>query len=101
MPKSPNAEFLYRASDRFVQAALRKDDSLFTPGTPVWSAEHLKDLSARFLGQPDTGDRAFEEKLTDQLRGAPPSVTQLSAEIIFVYLLIVHHNMVIWGTSQV
>ena len=69
MPKSPHREALYLASERFVEAALRNDDSLFTPGTPVWSAEHLKDLSARFLGQPDTGDRAFEEKLTDQLRG--------------------------------
>lgn len=92
MSKSPHRETLYLASERFVEAALRNDDSLFTPGTPVWSAAHLKDLSARFLGQPDTGDRAFEEKLTDQLRGAPPLVTQLSAEIIFVYLLIVHSS---------
>lgn len=92
MPKSASSDLLYRAADRFVEVALRHGDSLFTPGTPVWSAKHLQDLSARFLGQPDTGERAFEEKLEDQLRGAPDAVTQLAAEIIFVYLLIVHRT---------
>ena len=92
MARSQDADLLYRASDRFVDAALRHDDSMFTPGTLVWSAEHLKELSARFLGQPDTGGRSFEDKLQDQLREAPEAVTQLAAEIIFVYLLIVHHS---------
>jgi 5-methylcytosine-specific restriction protein B len=91
MPRSPGTDLLYRTSNRFVDAALRHDDSMFTPGTPVWSAGHAQELSTRFLDQPDTGDRSFEEKLTDQLRGAPEAVIQLAAEIIFVYLLIVHH----------
>jgi MoxR-like ATPase len=91
MRTAEGSDLLYLAAQRFVDAALRRDDSMFTPGTAIWSAEHLKDLSARFLGQPDTGDRPFEEKLRDQLRGAGDAVLQLAAEIIFVYLLIVHH----------
>jgi 5-methylcytosine-specific restriction enzyme B len=90
MPKATNADLLYAAAARFVDAALRSDDSLFTPGRPIWTADNLRDLSARFLDNPDTGDRAFEEKLVDQLRHSSPAVVQLAAEIIFVYLLIVH-----------
>src|SRR5438128_709209 len=92
MARHNRGELLYRASQKFVDAALRKDDSLFTPGTSIWSLEHLLDLSKRFLGQPDTGERSFEEKLQDQLKGAPANVIQLAGEIIYVYLLIVHHN---------
>lgn len=35
--KAPGHERFYEAADRFVQAALRSDDSLFTPGRPVWA----------------------------------------------------------------
>ena len=63
MRRAKGTDLLYVAAERFVDAALRRDDSMFTPGAVIWSAQHLKDLSARFLGQPDVGDRAFEEKL--------------------------------------
>jgi 5-methylcytosine-specific restriction enzyme B len=44
----------YTAAQRFVDAALRADDSLFTPGTPIWSIANIDDLYRRFNQQPDT-----------------------------------------------
>ena len=32
------AEKVYAAAEKWVQRALRTDDSLFTPGEPVWSS---------------------------------------------------------------
>jgi hypothetical protein len=39
----------YRAVDRWINAALRADDSLFTPGRAIWSARWLEDLRHRFM----------------------------------------------------
>jgi 5-methylcytosine-specific restriction enzyme B len=40
MARDPRAEAdaVYRAAQRFVDVALASDDSLFTPGRPIWSA---------------------------------------------------------------
>jgi 5-methylcytosine-specific restriction enzyme B len=45
----------YGAAQRFIDAALRADDSLFTPGTAIWSLAHIDDLYRRFIEQPDLG----------------------------------------------
>ena len=33
------AENVYAAAQKWVDCALRADDSLFTPGKPIWSSE--------------------------------------------------------------
>src|SRR5947209_10412062 len=79
---------LYRIAEMFVDRALRRDDSLFTPGVPVWSLETLKDLHQRFVGQPDASADSFENKLRRQLAGAPPQTVQLMGEMLYFHLLL-------------
>ena len=83
------AENVYRAAQAWVNAALRNDSSLFTPGKPIWSDRWLRELRERFLEKPDSSKRKFLEKLRDQLDGSPPEVHQLMAEAFFFHQLIV------------
>lgn len=78
----------YAAAQRFIDAALRKDDSLFTPGTPIWSLTNVDDLYRRFIEQPDLGGDSFEAKFQRQLASASPAIYQLAGELIYVHLLI-------------
>lgn len=90
MPRSqnPGVAAAYQAAARFVDAALRHDDSLFMPGTPIWSPVVLDDFYARFVLQPDHSRRTFEEKLEQQLEGAAAETYQLAGELLFVHFLI-------------
>ena len=78
---------IYAVADRFVEEALRRDGSLFTPGTSIWSAENIEDLYERFVGNPDVSSDSFEDKFRRQLQDAPPETQQLAAELLYVYLL--------------
>jgi 5-methylcytosine-specific restriction enzyme B len=78
---------IYEAAGRFRRAALEKSDSLFTPGTAIWTAENIADLEERFVGHPDASKRSFIEKFQDQLAGAPSPTIQLAAELMFVNML--------------
>ena len=82
-------ERVYKAADLWVDRALRADDSLFTPGKPIWSGVHLGELHDRFLNHPDESKASFLEKLQEQLRGCPPDVYQLMGETLYFYFLIV------------
>lgn len=82
---------VYEAAQRFVDAALRADDSLLTPGHPVWSLAHIEALSERLgkQAEPEQGERRdFETLLQQQLEGAAAAVYQLAAEALYVHLLI-------------
>ncbi len=85
--KTRDREDLYEIAGQFVGSALRRDDSLFTPGEPVWSPPTLEDLHRRFVGQPDESADSFENKLQRQLAGAPTRTVQLMGEVLYVYLL--------------
>ena len=83
------AEKMYAAAQNWVDSALRKDDSLFTPGEPIWSIEFLEELRPRFLEQPGVlreGD--FLPRLKQQLAGSRPEVYQLMAEALYIHYLI-------------
>jgi 5-methylcytosine-specific restriction enzyme B len=80
---------IYRAAERFISSGLRSDDSLFTPGKPLWSLANLEDLYQRYNGQPDTGSDRFDVKLRRQLAAAPDSTIQLMGEAIFIQFLVV------------
>ena len=82
------AERVYQSAQVWVDAALRSDSSLFTPGETIWSSRWLGELRERFLDQPDLSNGSFLEKLQGQLAGATPEVHQLMAEALYFHLLI-------------
>ncbi|GEM_PF-680799 len=97
MPRvtNPDAERVYAAAQRFIDHALRADDSLFTPGTAIWTPAVLDDLHRRSVEQSEESSDTFEAKLRRQLRGemlsppvdAPPETYQLAGELLYLHYL--------------
>ena len=87
--RKPDRQEVYAAAEDWVQRALRSDDSLFTPDSPIWTSEWLEELHHRFLDQPDLSKDFFLDKLERQLAGAPPKAYQLMAEILYVHQMFV------------
>lgn len=87
MPKHNADPLVYEIAERFVDVALRRDDSLFTSGRSIWSLPNLDELDRLYVQQPDLGSGSFEEKLRAQLEGSSPEGYQLMAEALFVYYL--------------
>jgi len=81
------AERVYAAAKLWVERALKADDSLFTPGKPIWSGRWLRELRERFLDQPDLSKDSFYDKLLRQLQGSPPEVYQLMAETLYIHFV--------------
>ena len=100
MAKKPGGERVYAAASRWVNAALRNDDSLFTPGTAIWSLPNLEDFSARFRLPQDESVRNFFDILEQLLSEAPDDTVQLAAEIIYVYFLLPHPSAVGGDTKR-
>jgi 5-methylcytosine-specific restriction enzyme B len=81
---------LYAMHSRWLPGVLGAGDSLFTPGTAIWTSGHLDELARDFSGQPDlTKGRRFLEKLHDQLANVSPEAVQLMAELHAVHFLII------------
>ena len=81
---------VYEAADLWIDRALKSDDSLFTPGTPIWSERWLAEARTRFLDKIEAwngGD--FFGKLESVLEGSPPEVYQLMGEAVYVTYLMV------------
>ena len=91
---------VYAAAQEWMDAALRSDDSLFTPGTPVWTASVLTELREKFLDTPDTSSNSFTAKLERQLAGASPEAYQLMGEALYIHLLIGHKSFMAGPTKQ-
>ena len=72
---------------QLIEAALGRDDSLLTPGRPIWSTANLDELTTAYVEQLDDSDRGFFEKLKDQLSGASPDAIQLFAELLILNVL--------------
>ena len=87
--RKPGRQDVYAAADAWVRRALRSDDSLFTPGRPIWTREWLDELHRRFLDRPDVSDMAFWDKLERQMAGSPPEALQLMAEVLYMHLIVV------------
>ncbi len=88
MARRQGCDAVYDAAQRWVDAALRKDDSLFTPGQSIWSQHNLNDFHHRFVEQPEVPGNSFTEKFERQLAGAPSATIQLAAEVLYVHYLI-------------
>ena len=87
--RKPGRQDVYAAAEAWVERALRSDDSLFTPGRPIWTSKWLHELHRRFLDSPDVSDIAFWDKLERQMAGSPPQAYQLMAEVLYVHLIVV------------
>ena len=94
------AEHVYEAAQKWVDCALRKDDSLFTPGKEIWSSRWLGKLREQFLDRPDVGQGGFYDKLSAQLEGSPAEVYQLMGEVLYVHFLIVWHGAMKRATKE-
>ena len=86
------AEPVYAAAQKWVNCALRSDDSLFTPGKPIWTRELLGVLHDQVLNRPDVGDGDFWEKLQQQLVDSPPEAYQLMGEVLYLHYLPLYIN---------
>ena len=82
------AEQTYQAAERIKANAMLADDSLFTPGTPIWTPELLGEIHTRFLDRPNEGGEGFYKKLQLQLENSPAEVYQLMGEALYVHHLI-------------
>ena len=100
MARVPGHEAVYEAAEHWAKSALHSDDSLFTPGEPVWSLDNLNDLHDRFVGNLDVPGKGFFQKFEKQLEGAPPATVQLAAEALYVYYLIVWPGKVSSATKR-
>ena len=87
MARYEPGEAIYVVAERFVDVALRRDDSLFTPGAAIWSLPWLEELDRRYVQNPDVGAGSFEQKLRIQLGGASPQAYQLMAEALYMNYL--------------
>ena len=78
----------YALARRWIDECLLEDGSLLTPPRPIWTAENLGDLKARFVDVPVQGADTFEAKLQHQLTGATDEVKQLAAEVLCVHYIV-------------
>ena len=81
------AEQVYAAAQKWVNGALRSDDSLFTPGKPIWTRELLGVLHDQVLNRPEVGEGDFWGKLRLQLADSPPEAYQLMGEVLYLHYL--------------
>ena len=91
---------VYAAAETWVDRALRDDDSLFTPGTPIWQLNGLQQLRERFLDEPKEGSDDFFAKLRSQLEGSPPQIYQLMAEVLYAHFLIIRQKQIKGETKR-
>ncbi len=82
-------ELLEAVAHRFRTAVLQADDSLWTPGTPIWSATPVQAL-ARVLETPHRASStiSFETGLRQHLASTAPATLQLAAELLTLVLLL-------------
>lgn len=84
----PNVGAVYGAIDQWIERGLKEDDSLFTPGVPIWTAPNFELLYEHFNLKPDLSDASFEEKFARQLADASGPIIQLAAEVVYVHLAV-------------
>jgi MoxR-like ATPase len=90
VPRDEGTGPIYATHARWLTEVLGPGDSLFTPGVPVWTREHLEELERAFIGHPDvTPGRRYEDKLRDQIAGVSPAAKQLMAELHAVHFLMI------------
>ena len=94
--KCLNCEAVYDAADFWIESALKSDDSMFTPGKPIWSRDCLAEARTRFLDRTEVwkGAGFFELRLPAVLVGGSPEFHQLMGEALYVSYLILHKSRI-------
>jgi MoxR-like ATPase len=89
MTKDPTRplEPVYASASRFVDSAIAHDDSVFTPGSAIWTLDHLREFHRLFIENIDLSADSFNVKLIRQLEDARPEVRQMAAELVFFHSL--------------
>ncbi len=83
------AENIYAVAELWVEHALKSDDSLFTPGEPIWSMQRLQELHERILDKPVESNDHFMVKFENQLAdSSDEKIYQLMGEVLYVSSLI-------------
>lgn len=72
---------------RLIESGFGHDDSLLTPGRPIWTAEHLAELKRDYVDRPDLGPDDFFDKLAQQLATSSAGAIQLFAELLIANVL--------------
>ncbi|MGH2749586.1 MAG: McrB family protein [Actinomycetota bacterium] len=83
----PWAQDIERAGKRIFESGWRNDDSVFTPGRPIWTRDNTDELYRHFVEQPDAGESSYVEKLTKQLADASDDAIQLMGELQYLNVL--------------
>ncbi|MCF8608903.1 AAA family ATPase [Gordonia sp. HY285] len=83
-PGAPAVEAIGR---RILDECIAGRGSLFTPESPVWTANNLDELKRTFVDRPDAGGEDFFTKLTQQLADASSDSVQLFAELFTLNVL--------------
>ena len=79
---------VYAVAQDWVDAALRNDGSLLTPGKSIWRGRTLKELRYRFLDNPAQTGSSFMGKLQAQLYGGYAEAYQLMGEALYIQFLV-------------
>ncbi|MCB0927825.1 MAG: AAA family ATPase [Mycobacterium sp.] len=79
-----SATELERIGRRIIDCGFGKDDSVLTPGRPIWTAANLDELTRVYVNRPDAGSGGFFEKLKAQLADASADAVQLFAELLIL-----------------
>jgi hypothetical protein len=82
----PGAPAVELAGAEFKRA-LAENDSVLTPGKPIWTVENADELVEHFVGQPDITGASFDDKLIKQMSSCSPGAIQLFAELYALDLL--------------
>jgi len=79
---------LYEAFHLFQERCLQQDRSLIWPDQPIWTVANLQRWKTQVIDSPNLeGNLNFNEKLEQQLVGAPPILWGLAADMHYVYYL--------------
>ena len=94
------AERVYAAAELWVDRALRRDDSLFTPGKPIWTRELLGMAREHWMESTVEVDGGFHDRLRVQLADSPKDLLQLMGEALYVHFLVIHSSNMKGDTKQ-
>lgn len=79
---------LYDAFHLFQERCLQQDRSLIWPDQSIWTVANLQRWKSQVIDSPNLeGELNFNEKLEQQLIGAPPILWGLAADLHYVYYL--------------
>jgi MoxR-like ATPase len=88
MPRFPEYELIYEEAQQFKNLCFINNKSLLWPDQSYWTLSALEELKERiFLHFIGGTDKTFEEKFSEQLKGADPSLWGVLADILFFYCL--------------